>query len=127
MRLSITKSPTNGYNANLYKNGARGFTTDGGKTMRVDISAEKVVELYNKGQYDELLKLKYGWALKNGVRLKEKHFSEDFITLKFLCFAAYRSGYYYDCLILMEKLFSCLPCDKDIYEPKIEFILLNVH
>ena len=82
-----------------------------------DFSAERVVELYNENKYDELIGLKYESTLKNGVRVKSKFFAEDFITMKFLCFATYMAGYYYDCLILIKKLFEYVPCNESIYQP----------
>jgi len=85
----------------------------------INISAEKVMELYNEKKYDELMDKMYLCALDDGVRMTtEKLFTEDFITLKFLCFAAYLAGYYYDCLVLIKKLFSFIPLEDPIYEPK---------
>jgi len=82
-----------------------------------DISAERVVELYNEKKYDELIGLKYESALKNGIRVKSRLFAEDFITMKFLCFATYMAGYYFNCLVLMKKLFEYVPCNESIHLP----------
>ncbi len=88
------------------------------KEEKIEITAKKVIDLFNEKKYDELMEKKYLSALNTGVRRKEKHFAEDFITLKYLSFSAYLAGYYYDCLVLMNKLFSYLPLDESIYEPK---------
>lgn len=90
------------------------------------ILIEEVIELYKQRKYDELIEKKYISALEAGIRRNEKYFIKDFIVLEYLCFSTYEAGYYYNCLVLMDKLFSNIPFCEEIYKLEEKKYFLDI-
>lgn len=81
------------------------------------LSAEEIINLFKEKKYEEIIEKNYSYYEKNKIQVNtEVSFCNDFISLKYLCFASYLAGYYYDCLVFTKKLFAIIPLSETIYD-----------